>query len=206
MLFVRRWKIFEILLAAFLVAAPGCLPEPVAFALDQQNGAGVQGSDRQDSTLKKTSALPARLEFRLVDLSMTVEQALQGRPPLDSEILYGRQRPNEPKVPYLVRKGVLLSEADIVDAQPGFDQRTREPIVSFRFSRNGAQKFALITQENVGRPFAIILDSEVISAPVIREPITGGSGQISGSFTVEEAANLAVFLRSAAPPTVPNSR
>jgi preprotein translocase subunit SecD len=197
MLFVRRWKIFEILLAAFLVAAPGCLPERVALALDQQSGAGVRGSDRQDS---------ARLEFRLVDVSMTAEQALQGRPPLDSEILYGRQRPNEPKVPYLVRKGVLLSEADIVDAQPGFDQRTREPIVSFRFSRNGARKFALITQENVGRPFAIILDNEVISAPVIREPITGGSGQISGSFTVKEAANLADFLRFVAPPTIPNSR
>ena len=83
---------------------------------------------------------------------------------------------------------------------PEFDQRTSEPIVSFKFNTSGARKFAQVTQENVGRPFAIVLDEEVISAPVIREPILGGAGQISGSFTVESANNLAILLRAGALP------
>jgi protein-export membrane protein SecD len=219
MLFVWRWKILEILLAAFLLTAPSFLAERAgtggpnwarshaALALDQQGGAGVQASDQQDSTPKETPARPAKLEFRLVNVSMTAEQALQGGPPVDAEILYGRQRPNEPKVPYLVETSVLFSEADIVDAEPALDRRSGEAIVSFRLSRDGGRKFAFVTQQNVGRPFAIILDHEVISAPVIREPILGGSGQISGRFTLEEAVSLAVYLRSGAPPTiVPNSR
>jgi len=89
---------------------------------------------------------------------------------------------------------------DLTDAQAGFDQRTSEPIVSFRFNTSGARKFAQATQENVGRPFAIVLDNKVISAPVIREPILGGSGQISGNFTVETANNLAILLRGGALP------
>jgi preprotein translocase subunit SecD len=93
-----------------------------------------------------------------------------------------------------------VSGGDLTDAQPGFDQRTGEPIVSFRFNSSGARKFAQATQENVGRPFAIVLDNEVISAPVIREPILGGSGQISGSFTVESANDLAILLRAGALP------
>ena len=80
---------------------------------------------------------------------------------------------------------MLVSGADLVDAQPGFDQRTNEPIVQFRFNSSGARKFAEATQANVGKPFAIVLDNKVISAPVIREPILGGSGQISGNFTVQ---------------------
>jgi preprotein translocase subunit SecD len=93
-----------------------------------------------------------------------------------------------------------VSGGDLTDAQPGFDQRTNEPIVSFRFNTSGARKFAQVTQENVGKPFAIILDNQVISAPVIREPILGGSGQISGSFTVESANDLAILLRAGALP------
>jgi preprotein translocase subunit SecD len=95
---------------------------------------------------------------------------------------------------------VIVSGDELTDAQPGFDQRTSEPIVSFKFNTSGARKFAQVTQENVGRPFAIVLDDEVISAPVIREPILGGSGQISGSFTVESANNLAILLRAGALP------
>ena len=90
----------------------------------------------------------------------------------------------------MIEKREIITGADLVDAQPGFDQRTSEPIVSFKFNINGARRFAQVTQENVGRPFAIVLDNEVISAPVIREPILGGSGQISGSFTVEQANDL----------------
>ena len=77
---------------------------------------------------------------------------------------------------------------DLVDAQPAFDSRNNEPIVSFRFNQKGALRFGKLTQENVGRPFAIILDSVVMSAPVINEPILGGTGQISGRFTTEEAS------------------
>src|ERR1700730_11230157 len=89
---------------------------------------------------------------------------------------------------------------DLTDAQPAFDQRTSEAIVQFRFNSSGARKFAQATQENVGRPFAIVLDNEVISAPVIREPILQGSGQISGSFSVQGANDLSVLLRAGALP------
>jgi preprotein translocase subunit SecD len=126
------------------------------------------------------------------------EAAQQGRAPPDSELFYegkGAQR-----VPVLVQKQVMVSGEDLNDAQPGFDQRTSEPIVSFRFNTSGGRKFAQITQENVGRPFAIVLDNEVISAPVIREPILGGSGQISGNFTVQSANDLAILLRAGALP------
>src|ERR1700704_2465397 len=140
----------------------------------------------------------AKLTFRLVDTSMPVEQALQGRPPPESDIVYGSKADN--RQPYLLEKRVIVSGDELTDAQPGFDQRTSEPIVSFKFNTSGARKFAQVTQENVGRPFAIVLDDEVISAPVIREPILGGSGQISGSFTVEQANDLAILLRAGALP------
>jgi len=153
---------------------------------------GLQDPKRLIEILGKT----ARLDFRMVDQSMTVEQALQSRPPPESEILYGQKD----KQPYLIEKRVLVSGADLTNAQPGFDQRTNEPIVSFRFNSNGARRFAQVTSENVGRPFAIVLDNEVISAPVIREPITGGSGQISGNFTVEQATDLSILLRAGALP------
>jgi preprotein translocase subunit SecD len=140
----------------------------------------------------------AKLDFRMVDQSMTAEQAQgQGRAPPESEILMSS---TQPKTPYLIEKRVLVSGGELTDAQPGFDQRTNEPIVSFRFNTAGARKFAQATQENVGRPFAIVLDNEVISAPVIREPILGGSGQISGSFTVQSANDLAILLRAGALP------
>jgi preprotein translocase subunit SecD len=140
----------------------------------------------------------AKLTFRLVDTSMPAEQALQSRPPPESDIVYGSSAEN--KQPYLLEKRIIVSGEELTDAQPGFDQRTSEPIVSFKFNTSGARKFAQVTQENVGRPFAIVLDNEVISAPVIREPILGGSGQISGNFTVESANNLAVLLRAGALP------
>ena len=123
------------------------------------------------------------MEFRMVDPSISPDQAQRGSVPADSEILMSEA---SPKVPYVVKKQVLVSGGDLTDAQPGFDQRSGEPIVSFKFNNTGARKFAQVTQENVGRPFAIVLDDEVISAPVIREPITGGSGQISGNFTVQQ--------------------
>jgi preprotein translocase subunit SecD len=158
----------------------------------------VQVPGLQDPTrLKELLGKTAKLDFRMVDSANSVEQALQGRVPPDSEILYSS---SQPKTPSLIEKRVLVSGGDLTDAQPGFDQRTSEPIVSFRFNTSGARKFAQVTQENVGKPFAIVLDNEVISAPVIREPILGGSGQISGSFTVQSANDLAILLRAGALP------
>jgi len=101
---------------------------------------------------------------------------------------------------YPVRNSIALSGDRLSDASAGFDPQTREPVVNFRFDRTGAREFAAITEANVGRPFAIVLDGEVLSAPVIREPITGGSGQISGSFTVQEAGTLSALLRAGALP------
>jgi preprotein translocase subunit SecD len=102
---------------------------------------------------------------------------------------------------YVLQETPVVSGEDLVDAQPGFDQRTNEPIISFRFNQSGARRFGNFTKENVGSPFAIVLDNKVLSAPVIREAILGGSGQISGNFTVESAGTLAVQLRSGALPT-----
>jgi preprotein translocase subunit SecD len=140
----------------------------------------------------------AKLEFRMVDTSMNAQDALQGRTPSDSEVLYEKQ--GDQRIPVLVKKQALVEGADLTDAQASFDQRTGEPIVNFKFNSTGARKFGRATQENVGRPFAIVLDNDVISAPVIREPILGGSGQISGNFTVESANNLAILLRAGALP------
>jgi len=101
---------------------------------------------------------------------------------------------------YLIYKRAMVSGETLVDAQPGFDQQTNEPIVSFRFNATGAKKFGRATTENVNNLFAIVLDDKVISAPVIREPILGGTGQISGSFTIQGAQNLALLLRAGALP------
>ncbi|MFD2180813.1 protein translocase subunit SecD [Rhodoplanes azumiensis] len=156
---------------------------------------GLQDPSRLKDLLGKT----AKLTFRLVDMNNSAADAAQtGRVPPDDELLYegrGGQR-----TPILVEKRIMVSGEDLTDAQPGFDNRTSEPIVSFRFNTTGARRFAQTTQENVGRPFAIVLDNEVISAPVIREPILGGSGQISGNFTVESANDLAILLRAGALP------
>ncbi len=165
-----------------------------------------QGTDRilvqvpglQDPTrLKDLLGKTAKMEFRMVDSTVPADQAQQGRVPPDSEVLMSS---TSPKIPYVIKKQVLVSGGDLTDAQPGFDQRSGEPIVSFRFNTSGSRKFAQATTENVGQPFAIVLDNEVISAPVIREPITGGSGQISGNFTVQAANDLAILLRAGALP------
>jgi preprotein translocase subunit SecD len=155
---------------------------------------GLQDPQRLKELLGKT----AKLDFRMVDETMTPEQALESRAPPESEMLYGTRR--EGRTPYVIEKRVLVSGADLTDAQPGFDSRTSEPVVNFRFNTSGARKFAQATAENVGKRFAVVLDNEVITAPVIREPILQGSGQISGSFTVESANDLAILLRAGALP------
>jgi preprotein translocase subunit SecD len=152
---------------------------------------GLQDPSRLKEILGKT----AKLDFRMVDMSMTPEQAQATHVPEDSEVLSGEHGDK-----YLIQKRVLVSGGDLVDAQPGFDQRTNEPVVNFRFNSSGARRFAEATQQNVGKPFAIVLDNQVVSAPVIREPILGGSGQISGNFTVQQANDFAILLRAGALP------
>jgi SecD/SecF fusion protein len=154
---------------------------------------GLDDPQRLKAILNKT----AKLTFHLVDNSMPVQEAMNGRPPASSEIVYSN---DDPPVPYLLQKRAILTGENLVDAQPGFNQENNAAIVSFRFDSAGAQKFGRITQEHVGEPFAIVLDNQVITAPVINEPILGGAGQISGNFTAQSAADLAVLLRAGALP------
>jgi preprotein translocase subunit SecD len=156
---------------------------------------GLQDPQRLKDLLGQT----AKLTFRMVDMTTTPEQAVEGKLSPDSEILFEEEKGGG-KQPYVIERQVVVSGEELTDAQPGFDQRTSEPMVSFKFNLAGARKFAEATQKNVGRPFAIVLDNKVISAPVIREPITGGSGQITGNFTVQAANDLAVLLRAGALP------
>lgn len=154
---------------------------------------GLDDPERLKSLLNQT----AKLAFRMVDSSMSVQEAIDGRPPATSEVLFST---DDPPVPYLIQRSVLVSGENLVDAQAGYDQRTNEPIVTFRFDSKGGQRFGQATTQNVGLPFAIVLDEQVISAPVIREPILGGTGQISGNFDVESANDLAILLRAGALP------
>ena len=101
---------------------------------------------------------------------------------------------------YVIERRVRLSGERLTDAQQSFDQISGLPIVTFAFDTRGGQIFADLTRQNVNRPFAIVLDDEVISAPVIRSPILGGRGQIEGGFTIEEAQRLALLLRAGALP------
>jgi preprotein translocase subunit SecD len=146
---------------------------------------GLDDPQRLRDILGKT----AKLEFRFL--------AEPSENPINMESLPGRDFNGQDVG---VERQVVVEGADLVDAQPSFDQRTGEPIVNFRFNMRGAGRFAQATTENVGRMLAIVLDNEVISAPRILQPIVGGQGQISGHFTVEQANNLAILLRSGALP------
>ncbi len=159
--------------------------------------------------LKALIGKTASLTFHDVHPTVTADEAQATRIPYGYKLV-PYDRPEEGSV--LIKESPEVTGEDLVDAQPGFDQRTNEPIISFRFNQSGARKFGRYTKDNVGRPFAIVLDNgvdpatgkrdlKVLSAPVIREPILGGSGQISGSFTVQSANELAVQIRSGALPT-----
>ena len=154
---------------------------------------GLQDPQRLKDILGQT----AKLTFQMVDQTVPVQEAIEGRPPAGSTVLYST---DDPPVPHLIENRVIVSGENLVDAQATFDQRTSEPVVSFRFDAKGAQRFGQATQQNVGKLFAIILDNQVISAPQIREPILGGTGQISGNFTADSANDLAVLLRAGALP------
>jgi preprotein translocase subunit SecD len=121
---------------------------------------------------------------------MSPEQAQKGSPPTGSEVVLGFKN----NQPYLLQKEVEIDGDDIIEASPGF--QNDQPIALFRFNGHGTRRFAHLTADNIGRPFAIVIDDRVMSAPIIREPILGGSGQISGNFTLQEANTVAMLLRS----------
>jgi len=151
--------------------------------------------------LKELIGQTAKLSFHAVHPTASPEEARATRVPLGYKIYESMERAEAGgQGEYVLQESAVVLGEDLEDAQPGFDQRTNEPIISFRFNTSGARKFGNFTKNNVGRPFAIVLDDKVISAPVIREAILGGSGQISGNFTVESANNLAIQLRSGALP------
>jgi len=145
--------------------------------------------------LKDLLGQTAKLEFKLVDVNANPAEVAQGRAPVGSEVLPYPTNPAGPPMIAVYRQ-VMVSGEDLTDAQQGYDQQGNEPIVNIRFNGAGGRKFGQVTSQNVNRPFAIILDGKVLSAPNINEPILGGSAQISGSFTVESANQLAIALRS----------
>jgi len=141
--------------------------------------------------LKKLIGQTARLEFKLVDLSADPQQVQQGRAPPGSQVL-----PMADGTGLIaVKRRVMVSGDQLTDASQSFDQDGR-PDINIKFNTAGARRFGRATQENVGKPFAIILDDKVLSAPNINEPILGGNAQIAGSFTVQSAHDLAVSLAS----------
>ncbi|MBU1176728.1 MAG: protein translocase subunit SecD [Alphaproteobacteria bacterium] len=164
-----------------------------------------QGNDRvlvqvpgfEDSArLKDIISRTARLTFHLVYTGLTATQAeAQGLPAGTYVVANSDGAGSE-----LLYEDVSLGGESLVDAQAGYDQRTSRPVVTFKFDTRGAIVFSEITSANVGKRFAIVLDNQVITAPVIQTAITGGSGQIYGNFTVESANDLAVLLRAGALP------
>lgn len=155
---------------------------------------GVEDPGRIKDLLGKT----ARMTFHLLDESANPTASA---PPPGVIFLNGeRAGPSGQVDRYAVRRRVEVDGANLTDARAGQDSRTGEWVVNFAFDSVGTRRFADITRANVGRPFAIVLDEKVITAPVIREPITGGRGQISGSFTARTANDLAVLLRAGALP------
>jgi preprotein translocase subunit SecD len=150
--------------------------------------------------LKDLIGKTAKLSFHAVHPTISAEEAKTTRPPVGYRIFESTEREPGYDQNYVLQEAPVVQGDDLVDSQPGFDQQTNAPIISFRFNQSGARKFGNFSKDHVGEPFAIVLDDKVISAPVIREAILGGSGQISGNFTVESANNLAIQLRSGALP------
>ncbi|MGB3337137.1 MAG: protein translocase subunit SecD [Devosia sp.] len=145
--------------------------------------------------LKDIISRTARLTFHMVYPGMTAAQAEAQGLPAGTMILPSQDGGSE-----LLMEDVALGGESLVDAQPSYDQQRAMPVVSFKFDTRGAITFGQITGANVGQRFAIVLDDTVITAPTIQQPITGGSGQISGSFTTATANDLAVLLRAGALP------
>ena len=171
-----------------------------------------QGADRivveapgesDPERLKEVIGKTAKLSFQMVDDSVPPAEAAAGHVPPDAMLL-----PNDEGGSLLVKRLEIVSGEMLTGATQGYDQNGR-PDINMRFNGQGAQRFGDATSQNIGKRFAIVLDNRIISAPVIQGAITGGSGEITGNFTVETASNLALLLRSgalAAPLTVIEQR
>ena len=161
---------------------------------------GVQEPERAKALIGKT----ALLEFKLVDDRVDPERAQREGVPEGLEVLVqrrvDRETREERRVPFVVGKKAVLTGADLSTARVSIDQNTGEPYVSVEFNPAGARAFSELTEANVGRRLAIVLDGNVHSAPVIRERIPSGQAQITGGFTTEEATDLAIVLRAGALP------
>lgn len=171
----------------------------------------VQVPGLQDPTaLKALLGKTAKLEFKLVDTTADTAKLAVGQSPIGDQILpypsaAGRGFPYvgypANKVPVIaVRRAAIITGQDLTDARVQNDSQTNAPVVAFQFNTEGGKRFARTTQENVNKPFAIILDGSVISAPNIEGPILGGSGVIQGGFTFQSANDLAIQLKSGALP------
>ncbi len=155
----------------------------------------VQAPGESDpEALERVIGQTAQLTFQMVDVENSVVDAQAGRVPPDAELLQ-----DEFGTPYLVKRRILVSGENLTRAAVGADESGR-PAIDFRFDGQGARRFGEATTQNIGRPFAIILDGTVISAPTIQVPITTGSGQITGSFTISEASELVNLLNGGALP------
>lgn len=161
---------------------------------------GIKDPKRAIELIGKT----ARLEFKLVDESVNANTATPGTLPEDDEVLM--EKISNPStgavsdVPIVVKKKAIITGDLLTDAQVGIDSQYNQPYVGIEFNATGARIFDQVTAANVGKRFAIVLDGTVYSAPVIRERISGGSAQISGSFGEKEAADLAIVLRAGSLP------
>ncbi len=161
---------------------------------------GIKDPKRAIELIGKT----ARLEFKLVDENVSAAAATPSSIPTDDEIL--TEKRTDPttgavsETPLVVKKKAMITGELLTDAQVRIDSQFNQPYVAIEFNSTGAKLFDQVTAANVGKRFAIVLDNNVYSAPVIRERISGGSAQISGSFTEKEAADLAIVLRAGSLP------
>ena len=155
----------------------------------------VQAPGESDPTqLERVIGQTAQLTFQMVDVENSLQEALAGAVPPDAEVLFG-----EDGTPYLVKRRVIVSGENLVNANVTTDQSNR-PAIGFRFDGQGARRFGETTAANIGKPFAIVLDGNVISAPRINSAITGGQGIIEGSFTIASASELVNLLNGGSLP------
>ncbi|MBW1861126.1 MAG: protein translocase subunit SecD [Deltaproteobacteria bacterium] len=182
----------------FGVSEPDIRPQENSRILIQLPG--IKDPKRAIELIGKT----AILEFKLVDEDNSVEEAMKGVIPAGREILYqisiDPKTGRKTKLPFLLKKRSLLTGEYLTDARVQIDGQYNEPYVSLSFNARGARLFERITGENIEKRLAIVLDNHVYSAPVIRDKISGGRAQISGSFTDDEARDLAIVLRAGALP------
>ncbi|HUZ62838.1 MAG TPA: protein translocase subunit SecD [Acetobacteraceae bacterium] len=195
--------------AALAQRATAAVQQSIEIVRRRIDGTGVvdpqisrQGTDKivvqlpgisDPNHVKRLIGKTAKMTFHLLDESASPN----GPAPFGDTILPLQGTPGSKLV---VRNHVQVDGSTLTNAQAGQDPQTGQWVVNFTFDSVGAREFASVTRANVGHPFAIVLDNQVISAPVIREPITGGQGQISGDFTAAQATDLALLLRAGALP------